>query len=164
MKNEIFRISIIQLARGVGGFLKVKVGTSSMGLALTWFKALQVLKSNLKPKQYYSWIMMSTAHSSKILREKFAWLKVKGSLQERVSKKRSVFKSGHIVLIFFPGSTLKLEDQFLKNLKNMYSAYTIKKKVSYEGKSQKIFLSRRTRNRQNLLKIVIFTVISHFNL
>jgi len=52
-----------------------------------------------------------------------------GSLQERVSKKHSVFKSTQIVLIFF-GSTLKLEDQFLKNLKNIFSVYTFKKKVS----------------------------------
>jgi len=31
-------------------------------------------------------------------------------------------------------------------------------------KAQKKFLSRRTREGQNLLKIVSFTVISHFNL
>jgi len=51
-------------------------------------------------------------------------------------------------------SSLNLNDQFLKNLKNMFNVYTFMKKVSYEGKAQKNFLSRRTRNGQNLLKIV----------
>jgi len=44
-------------------------------------------------------------------------------------KNSSLFKSTQIVFIL-EGSTLKFENQFLKNLKNMYSVYTFKKKVS----------------------------------
>jgi len=44
-----------------------------------------------------------------------------GSLQERVSKICSLLKSTQIVPFFFSKSALKLENQFLKNHKNMFS-------------------------------------------
>jgi len=48
----------------------------------------------------------------------------------------------------------------------MFNVYTFKKKfkILEEEKTQEIFLSRRTRKVQNLMKIDIAIVVSHFNL